>query len=107
VLVEGVTWHPDTVPCCDGNFRVQRHNAPSPNNEAITDQLEALLMPTIWAQQGYYRQLGLRDRILNLSLMVAAVLTLLWRQVPGVQELTRLLAFILTALADRRSLQYS
>jgi hypothetical protein len=33
--------------------------------------------------------LGYRDRILNLSLMVAAVLTLLWRQVPGVQELNR------------------
>ncbi|MHC5614140.1 MAG: hypothetical protein ACYTXA_24875 [Nostoc sp.] len=27
---------------------------------------------------------------MNLSLMVAAVLTLLWRQVPGVQELNRL-----------------
>jgi len=34
----------------------------------------------------------LRNRVLNLSLMVATVLTLLWRQVPGVQELTRLLA---------------
>jgi hypothetical protein len=63
-----------------------------PNNEAIANQLEALLTPAIFAQQGYYRQLGLRERILNLSLMVAAVLTLLWRQVPGVQELTRLLA---------------
>ena len=71
---------------------VQRHNTPSPNNEAIADQLEVLLTPAIHAQQGYYRQLGLRDRILNLPLMVAAVLTLLWRQVPGVQELTRLLA---------------
>lgn len=71
---------------------VQRHNTPSPNNEAIALQLEALLTPAIFAQQGYYRQLGLRERILNLSLMVAAVLTLLWRQVPGVQELTRLLA---------------
>ena len=30
--------------------------------------------------------------MLNLSLIVAAVLTLLWRQVPSVQELTRLLA---------------
>jgi hypothetical protein len=29
----------------------------------------------------------MRDRILNLPLMVAAVLTLLWRQVAGVQEL--------------------
>ena len=71
---------------------VQRHNTPSPNNEAITEQLEVLLTPAIHAQQAYYRQLGLRDRILNLPLMAAAVLTLLWRQVPGVQELTRLLA---------------
>lgn len=38
------------------------------------------------------RGLPVRARILNLSLMVAVVLTLLWRQVPGVQELTRLLA---------------
>lgn len=52
----------------------------------------ALLTPAISAQQKYYKQLGLRDRIINLSLMVAAVLTILWRQVPSVQELTRLLA---------------
>lgn len=71
---------------------VQRHNTPSPNNEAIAAHLEVLLIPAIHAQQAYYRQLGLRERILNLPLMVAAVLTLLWRQVPGVQELTRLLA---------------
>ena len=41
--------------------------------------LEALLTPAVFAQQKYYKQLGLRDRVLNLSLMVAAVLTLLWR----------------------------
>jgi hypothetical protein len=46
----------------------------------------------VWQQVAYYRQLGLRDRILNLPLMVALVLTLLWRQVPSVHELTRLLA---------------
>ena len=54
---------------------VQRHNTPSPNNEAIANQLGALLTPAIFAQQGYYRQLGLRARILNLPLMVAVVLT--------------------------------
>ena len=69
-----------------------RHNTPTIDNEAISQQLEALLTPAIFAQQKYYKQLGLRDRVLNLSLMVAAVLTLLWRQVPGVQELNRLLA---------------
>ncbi|HAG81210.1 MAG TPA: IS4 family transposase [Cyanobacteria bacterium UBA12227] len=69
----------------------KRHNTPSPNNQVIAEHLEQLLTPAIFTQQAYYRQLGLRDRILNLSLMVAAVLTLLWRQVPSVQELTRLL----------------
>ena len=61
-------------------------------DEVIAQQLEALLTPAITAQENYYRQLGLRDRILNLPLMVAAVLTLLWRDVAGVTELTRMLA---------------
>ena len=58
----------------------------------IASQLEALLTPAITNQENYYRQLGLRDRILNLPFMVAAVLTLLWRDVAGVTELTRILA---------------
>ena len=70
----------------------RKHNTPTMDNEAIAKHLEALLTPAVYAQQKYYKQLGLRDRILNLSFMVAAVLTLLWRQVPGVQELNRLLA---------------
>jgi hypothetical protein len=61
-------------------------------DEVIADQLSALLTPAITAQEDYYRQLGLRDRILNLPFMVAAVLTLLWRDVAGVTELTRMLA---------------
>lgn len=71
---------------------VKRHNTPTINNKVISQQLQALLTPAIDAQQKYYKQLGLRNRIINLSLMVSAVLTLLWRQVPSVQELTRLLA---------------
>jgi len=65
---------------------------PSINDEVIEADLMALLTPAIDAQQSYYRQLGLRNRLLTLPLMMAAVLTLLWRQVPSVQELTRLLA---------------
>jgi len=61
-------------------------------DEAIASKLEALLTPAITSQENYYRQLGLRDRILNLPLMVAAVLTLLWRDVAGVRELARMLA---------------
>ena len=58
----------------------------------IAHQLDALVTPALTTQENYYRQLGLRDRILTLPLMVAAVLTLLWRDVAGVTELTRLLA---------------
>lgn len=65
---------------------------PMVEDEVIASQLEALLTPAITSQQTYYRQLGLRDRILNLPLMVAAVLTLLWRDVAGVTEVTRILA---------------
>jgi len=65
---------------------------PSVNNEAIEQRLKELLTPAVLGQISYYRELGMRDRILNLPLMVALVLTILWRQVPSVHELTRLLA---------------
>jgi len=69
---------------------VRRRNTPQPDNDAITKHLQDLLSPAIYAQSAYYRSLGLRERILNLTLMVAAVLTLIW-QVPSVQELSRML----------------
>ena len=65
---------------------------PMVEDEIIAEQLEGLLTPVITRQENYYRQLGLRDRILNLPFMVAAILTLLWRDVAGVTELTRMLA---------------
>lgn len=61
-------------------------------DEVIAAGLETLVTPAITAQENYYRQLKLRDRILNLPLMVAALLTLLWRDVAGVRELTRILS---------------
>ncbi len=70
----------------------KKKQRPMVEDKAIALQLEALLTPAITSQENYYRQLGLRDRILNLPLMVAAVLTLLWRDVAGVTELTRILA---------------
>ena len=65
---------------------------PMVEDEVIASQLEALVKPAITAQENYYRQLRLRDLLLNFPLMVAAVLTLLWRDVAGVRELTRMLA---------------
>lgn len=79
-----------------------QHQCPGPDNAVIAADLQALLTPALYAQQAYYRQLGMRDRILNLSLMLAAVLTLLWRQVPSVQELTRMLACALTCCGAKR-----
>ena len=65
---------------------------PDVSDEVIAQQLEDLLTPAIDAQANHYKRLGLRARILTLPLMVAAVLTLLWRDVPSVGELARMLA---------------
>ncbi len=65
---------------------------PNVDNEAISRQLEDLVKPSVYNQQAYYRSLGMRDRILSLPLMLAAVLTLVWRQVPSCRELNRMLA---------------
>lgn len=65
---------------------------PSVNNEAIEKRLKELIGPAIFGQMAYYRQLGMRSRILTLPLMVGAILSILWRQIPSVHELTRMLA---------------
>jgi len=69
---------------------VRRTNRPSPDNAVITERLKSLVTPAVFGQMAYYRSLGLRDRLLSLPVMVAALL-LLWRQVPSVCELARLL----------------
>ena len=71
---------------------VRRKNAPTPSDEVIEARLQSLLEPAILGQRGYAGLLGLRERILSFPVMVAAVLTLLWRQVPSVCELSRVLA---------------
>jgi hypothetical protein len=71
---------------------VRPRRQPGPSDEVIAGQLADLVTPLVNNQMQLYHQLGLRSRILGLPLMVAAVLTLLWRQVPSVHELTRLLA---------------
>ncbi len=68
----------------------KKKHHPLIESEAMASPKQELLSPAIFNQQALYRQLGMRNRILNLPLMLAAVLTLLWRNVPGVQELTRL-----------------
>ena len=64
---------------------------PSPDNAVVQERLQSLLTPAVFGQMAHYRSLGLRDRILSLPVMVAAVLVLLWRQVPSVCELAKML----------------
>jgi hypothetical protein len=84
------------MPKATSQKRLNRDHArqqqrPMVEEEVIAAQLEALVTPAITAQENYYRHLGLRDRILNLPFMVAAILTLLWRDVASVREMTRML----------------
>ncbi|WP_342597064.1 hypothetical protein VKI21_17210 [Cyanobacterium aponinum UTEX 3222] len=67
----------------------QKKHHPLSENDAIVSHLSELLTPSIFAQQSLFRDLGMRNRVLNLSLMTAAILTLLWRNVPSVNELNR------------------
>jgi DDE family transposase len=70
----------------------RRTHVPAPADHEIEQRLTDLVHPAVFAELAYYRSLGLRNRILNLPLMVALVLTLIWRRVPGVCTLQRMLA---------------
>lgn len=70
----------------------RRRHTPAPSDPEIEQKLNELVKPAVFAELGYYRTLGLRNRLLNLPVMVAVVLALIWRQIPGVCTLQRLLA---------------
>jgi hypothetical protein len=64
---------------------------PTPAGSDIAQRLTDLVKPAAFAELAYYRQLGLRSRLLDLPVMVALVLAMLWRRVPGVCTLQRML----------------
>jgi hypothetical protein len=51
--------------------------------------LEQLVSPIVYSQCASYQAMGLRQRILTLPVMVAFVLSLIWRQVGSVTEAVR------------------
>lgn len=64
----------------------------APPDEKIQQRLAGLLLPAIEAQKEFYKKLGLRSRILPLSVMVAIVVSIIWRQLgSGGSEVSRLL----------------
>jgi hypothetical protein len=68
------------------------HHVPAPTDEEVEARLTELLQPATYAVLDEYHRLGLRERILTLPVMICLLVTLVWRQVPGVQTLQRLLA---------------
>jgi len=64
----------------------------APPDERVTQHLTQVIHPAILAQLDSFRALGLRERTLTLPVMVALVLTMIWRQVASAEELVRMLA---------------
>jgi len=63
----------------------------APPDERISERLSEIVHPATLAQVAHYHDLGLRERVLNLPVMVALVLSMIWRQIEGVSQLVRVL----------------
>jgi|SRR5215218_1055320 len=66
--------------------------APAPSSAALEARLAEVVSPATYALTEQYRRLGLRWRVLTLPVMAGLVLGLIWRQIPSVTTLGRLLA---------------
>jgi hypothetical protein len=67
-----------------------KHPISAPPAGALVARLEEIVQPATLQQVRYFYDLGLRERILTLPVMVGLVLGMLWRQLGSVSELTRL-----------------
>ena len=63
----------------------------APPDPVIAARLAELIHPATLAQLAHFRALGLRERVLTLPVMIALVLSMIWRQVGSVTTLLRLL----------------
>lgn len=69
----------------------RRHQTPSPADSVIEQALVDLILPAVHAEIETYHARNLRQRVLSLPVMAALVLTMIWRNVPGVMTLHRML----------------
>ncbi|MCL5996190.1 MAG: IS4 family transposase [Chloroflexi bacterium] len=60
-----------------------------PPDEQIEQRLTELVHPATLAQVAHFQQQGLRERTLTLPVMLALVLSMIWRQIGAVCELAR------------------
>ena len=70
--------------------RITRQSV-APPDAAVEQLLTQLIHPATFAQVAHFQRLGLRERTLTLPVMVAFVLSLLWRQMGSVSEAVRIL----------------
>ena len=74
---------------------IQRDRGQRPNTGPPAAEVEAylaeLVQPAVYAQVAAYQAMGLRHRLLTLPVMVAFVLSLLWRHLGSVGEAVRVL----------------
>jgi hypothetical protein len=57
----------------------------------VSEELTQIVHPHTLGQVAHFHRLGLRERVLTLPVMVALVLTMIWRQIGSAAELVRLL----------------
>src|SRR5918912_1130952 len=74
---------------------IQRDRSKRPTVAPSAPQVEArlseLIQPATFAQVASFQQMGLRERVLTLPVMMAFVLSLIWRHLGSVAEATRVL----------------
>src|SRR5258708_4962431 len=68
-----------------------KHQSSGPPAEAIEQRLEALIHPATYSQIELFQSMGLRAGILSLPVMMAFVVSLIWRQIGAVGEAVRVL----------------
>jgi len=74
---------------------IQRDRTKRPNSmpldPQVNERLTEIIHPHTLGQVAHFHRLGLRQRLLTLPVMVALVLTMIWRQIGSTCELVRLL----------------
>ncbi len=76
-----------------GNPDLRRHvNAPTPTSKEMEEEITKRLIPKELARmETSYKFMNMRNRILTFPVMVAIVLSIVWRQIPSLMELLRTL----------------
>ena len=64
--------------------------ASMPTDEEMNARITESVHPATLAQVSYFHELGLRERILTLPVMMALVVSMIWRQIGSVLELMRI-----------------